>query len=170
MGKAGELWESRGVLGSVLIVWTQFWRGWLKKTASVAAAKSKHSEKGGSFYLYLPISQLRPTPLLLQTRNNCDVTNLSPRHHEVANVLHITRGKRRNHDFYTSRLPFRGQYFAEQKSMSQPKSCLTTRSSPCYFGVFVVPISYLSHDIFFKERVDFLETLPFATSTVYSCL
>lgn len=97
-------------------------------------------------------------------RNNCDVTNLSPRHHEVANVLHITRGKRRNHDFYTSHLPFRGQYFAEQKSMSQPKSCLTTRSSPCYFGVFVVPISYLSHDIFFKERVDFLETLPFATS------
>lgn len=68
--------------------------------------------------------------------NNCDVTSLGPSsmHYQQGNAMHITRGKRRNHNFYTSHLPFRGQYFAEQKSMSQPKSCLTMRSSPCYFG------------------------------------
>lgn len=35
------------------------------------------------------------TPLLFQTRNNCDVTNLSPSsmHYQEGNVLHITRGR-----------------------------------------------------------------------------
>lgn len=78
-----------------------------------------------------------------------------------SSMPHNQGEKRRNHNFYTSRLPFRAQYDAEQKSTSQPKSRLTTRSGLCYFGPFVVPISYLSPWHFFKERVDFLETLPF---------
>uniref|UniRef100_A0AAV2JHA6 Uncharacterized protein n=1 Tax=Knipowitschia caucasica TaxID=637954 RepID=A0AAV2JHA6_KNICA len=35
---------------------------------------------------------------------------------------------------------------------------------PCYSALFVVPISYLCHDILSKERVDFLQTPAFATS------
>lgn len=57
---------------------------------------SPKMEELESIFTHFPtLSQSYVHPFLLQTTNNCDVTNLSPSsvHYQEGNVLHITRGR-----------------------------------------------------------------------------
>lgn len=110
------------------------------------------------------------TPHLLQTRNDCDVTNLSPSSvHYQANVSHITKG-RGEIAIFTPPISLSGANTLQNKSQCLSPNLVWQRvATRAILGSLWCqsPISPVT--FFFKERVDFLETLPFATSTVYSC-
>lgn len=93
-GCSGVMGKQKG-LGSVLIFWT---RPYAFDKELPLWPLIPPTLKGRTIIHIYPFPNSVPilsTPLLLQTRNNCDVTNLSPSsmHYQEGNVLHITRGR-----------------------------------------------------------------------------
>lgn len=127
--------------------------------------------KGNFFLLGLP-NRSNPSQgpfFSLQTWNNCDITGLGLGICEVANVLRITLG-RGEITIFTPPISLSGASTLQNKSQCLSPNLVWQRVAayaipgPLWCQSPISPMTF-----FFKERVDFLETLPFATSTVYSC-
>lgn len=82
--------------------------------------------------------------------NNCDIIKGTSPYTLFSCVDHINQ--RLETSSFAPSIFFGTETPCRQKSVSQTKFRLTARSSPHYILPIVVPISYLTHDIFSKKE------------------
>lgn len=82
--------------------------------------------------------------------NNCDIIKGTSPYTLFSCVDHINQ--RLETSSFAPSIFFGTETPRRQKSVSQTKFCLTARISPHYILLIVVPISYLTNDIFSKKE------------------
>lgn len=120
-GGSGGVMGKQKRLGSVLIFWTRPYTRLINNCLSHLKLKA--------WYIFTPT--LSPL-LLLQTRNNCDVTNWSPSsmHYQQGNVLHITRG-REEITIFTPPISLSGANTLQNKSQCLSPNLVWQRVAAC---------------------------------------